>query len=348
MRVWLIDEFGHGGINRYVVDVSRLLEGASTTIIATTDDASCEDTGAAHEVWFPRRFGKYAGKAWAAAWGLLSVVSRPQSGDVVWVPLGIRPAYELTLVTLARIRGCRVVVTVHNRKPHARTHDSRAVQLACRLAADVVVHTKALERWAVERRVAPTRLPFPQPNLGRQARREGSVAPKVITVSLLGYQYAYKGPDILLRALARVKSPRIHVVLAGKPAPDLDLPQLAAELGVLSKVTLDLGFLEQARLAQLLDETDIIALPYRDIDNTGIGASARQRGLPAIASDLPALRELFGDTAIFVTPGDDEELGRVLSDLPATYPELARKAQSLATDHAGLSEAYHNFSSNWA
>jgi glycosyltransferase involved in cell wall biosynthesis len=348
--VWLVDEFGHGGIGRYAVDVAALLSSEHCVpVVATTGDGPVAGATVGSEVWFPRPVSGVLGKIGAALVGMVKVVSRPARDDVVWVPLGIRPAYELGLVALRRLCRGRVVVTVHNRKPHARAGQSWAVNAACRLAHEVIVHTRALELLLISHRVSPTRLPFPPPRLiGAAVGRAPTRDADHLVISLLGYQYRYKGPDLLLRAFARVRRTDLRIILAGRPAPDLDLPALVDELGLAERVTLRLGFLAEADLAALLDQTDIIALPYRDIDNTGIGAAARERGLPAVASDLPALRELFGDAAVYVAPGDVEGLALALETLPQTHAHLARRAQLAFTGDAPLSAAYRELARRWA
>jgi glycosyltransferase involved in cell wall biosynthesis len=346
----MVDEFGHGGIGRYAVDVAALLPAEHCVpVVATTGDGPVPGATVGSEVWFPRPVGGILGKIGAAVVGMVRMAGRPARDDVVWVPLGIRPAYELALVALRRLCRGRVVVTVHNRKPHTRAGESWAVRAACRLAHEVIVHSRAQQLLLSGTRVDPTRVPFPPPRLsGTPSGRAPARAADHPVISLLGYQYRYKGPDLLLRALARVRSADLRIVLAGRAAPDLDLPAMVDELGLTDRVTLRLEFLAEAELAALLDRTDVIALPYRDIDNTGIGAAARERGLPAVASDLPALRELFGDAAVYVAPGDVDGLARALEALPRTHAELARRARGSVTDGAQLDAAYRDLARRWA
>ena len=137
-------------------------------------------------------------------------------------------------------------------------------------------------------------------------------------------------------------------MLAGTPAKDLDLEALVNKLGVSDRVLLRLGFLPESELAGLLDGTDAVALPYLQIDNTGIGAAARDRGLPAVASDLPPLRELFGDAAVYARPGDVDDLARALVDLPENFRRLARRARERLPDHRALMDEYRRLAQRWA
>ncbi|MGY1840825.1 MULTISPECIES: glycosyltransferase family 4 protein [unclassified Modestobacter] len=353
-RVWLVEEFGHGGIGRYAVDVANLVAPVSDVVVATTDGGPVGGLRATSAVWFPRGAGGPVGKARAALVGLLRAARSVRRGDIAWVHLGMRPSYELPLVATLRACGAVVVATVHNRAPQVRDQDSRLVVAAARRAQHVVVHTDAMQAWAETRRMNVVRLPFPPPDITAEAPA-GSADPDEraalglptdrIVVALLGYLYPYKGPDVLLRALAaaRVQDPDlpVHVLMAGRPWPELDLPALAASLGVDPVVTLRPGWLEESTLAQLLAAADVVALPYRSIDNSGMAALARKRGVPAVASDLPLFRDIYRDAALFARPGDVHDLAAALRLLPSRLPDLRAAARLLPADE--LAPAYQDF-----
>ncbi|MXU64689.1 glycosyltransferase family 4 protein [Oceanomicrobium pacificus] len=64
------------------------------------------------------------------------------------------------------------------------------------------------------------------------------------------------------------------------------------------------GDLGDAALAQLLDRATALLMPSR-AEGFGLPvAEARMRGLPVIASDLPALREVGGDAALYIPPAE--------------------------------------------
>ena len=349
MRVWMVEQFGHGGIGRYAVDVANFLQDGHDVVVATSSMGPVPGLEGRAQHWFPRLPGA-PGRALGGVVGLARALAVVRRGDLAWVPLGIRPGFELALVAVLRARGARVAATVHNRAPHGAEGESPTVLRAARLAHDVVVHTAALEGWAVRHRLPAVRLPFPPPDVrgangpGR-SRRDLGIPEGRLVVALLGYLYRYKGPDLLVRALARAVEDEpdlpVHVLLAGRRAKDLDLPALARECGVEDRVTVREGWLEEHELADLLELSQVVALPYREIDNTGMGALARQRGLVALASDLPALRELFGDAGLFVPAGDVDALADALRRLPRELPRL--RAALPEAGHAELARAYRSF-----
>ncbi len=333
--LWAVDYFGHGGIARYAVDLANLLGGTTETVVASTDRGPVEGCRGRSVVWFPRGADTALDKLRAAGLGLVRARCSVAPGDVAWIPLGVRPLYELLLLLALRSAGATVVATVHNRSPHSSEGDSPVVTAAARLADRVVVHTGALRQWAEERGMRAAALPFLVPDLaagsGAAAARAGLGVPAGhVLVVFLGYLVAYKGPDVLLRALARAQADEpglpVHVLMAGQPAEGLDLPGLVGELGLEGAVTLRPGWLEESTMSDLFDAADAVALTHRRIDNSGVAAVARLRGLPAVASDLPLLRETYSGAALFAAPGDPEALARCLRELPGRLPELAAAA----------------------
>jgi glycosyltransferase involved in cell wall biosynthesis len=260
--------------------------------------------------------------------------------------------FELLLVMALRSRGARTVVTVHNRAPHGRTGDSALVTLSARWARHVVVHSEVMQTWATDRALAAVRLPFPPPDLGAGLQPEpvavraqlGIPADRLLLL-FLGYLHPYKGPDVLLRALAIARERRpdlpVHVLMAGRPSSDVDVRALVRELGLQPAVTLRLGWLEEEDMAGFLSVADAVALPYRRIDNSGISALARQWRLPVVASDLPLFREAHGDAALFAPPDDADALAERLERLPGELSRLRTAAGTLIT--LGLGHRYRQF-----
>jgi glycosyltransferase involved in cell wall biosynthesis len=97
-----------------------------------------------------------------------------------------------------------------------------------------------------------------------------------------------------------------------------------------------LGHLPSAGLAAWLGRASIYALPAR---YEPFGLSALEAGLAGCAlvlGDIPSLREVWGDAALFVDPGDRGALGGVLEDLihdDGVRLSLARRARERALEY---------------
>jgi glycosyltransferase involved in cell wall biosynthesis len=344
---WMAEEFGRGGIARYAADVASFIAGTvERVVVATTPSGPAPGFDGHSVVWFPVAGGLVA-QAAGAVWGLARAAQQPRRGDVVWIPLGIRPGYDVLLATAVRTSGAKLVATVHNRAPHSGGRESPLVVAAARMADVVVVHTGELEQWGRQRHLRVTRLPFPPPQVrggtGRHTRFSLRIPDDHVCLLMFGNLSPYKGWRHLLRALAtaRARDPDLPLtlVLAGRATGAEPLDEAPA-LGVAAAIRRLPGYIEDDELDDLLSLADAVALPYLGVDHSGAGALAASRGLSALASDLPTLRELFGDAALYVPPGDVGRLAEALSAFPAA---LAGLRQALAPATADVRGSYQEF-----
>jgi rhamnosyl/mannosyltransferase len=136
------------------------------------------------------------------------------------------------------------------------------------------------------------------------------------TVLFVGVLRPYKGVDVLLRAMARVKA---KLVVVGRGPNRLELSGLAARLGISNRVSF-LGEVSESERRILLHSCDVFVLP--SIDNReafGIAQlEAMACGRPVIASDLPTGVRFVNKnqmTGLLVPPGDSDALAAALQRL---------------------------------
>jgi glycosyltransferase involved in cell wall biosynthesis len=136
------------------------------------------------------------------------------------------------------------------------------------------------------------------------------------TVLFVGVLRPYKGVDVLLRAMARVKA---RLVVVGRGPNRHELAGLAARLGISNRVSF-LGEISESERRILLHSCDVFVLP--SIDNReafGIAQlEAMACGRPVIASDLPTGVRFVNKnqmTGLLVPPGDSDALAAALQRL---------------------------------
>jgi glycosyltransferase involved in cell wall biosynthesis len=142
-----------------------------------------------------------------------------------------------------------------------------------------------------------------------------------VTILLFGKLKPYKGIDILIRALGALSPStraecRLRIV--GKPYMDLEpLTALARELGVENYIVWDLRFVADEALATLFSEADILAMPYRDIDASGVLTMALAAGRPIVASRIGLFSEILRDDihGYLIPPEDPAALAAALGKL---------------------------------
>lgn len=95
-----------------------------------------------------------------------------------------------------------------------------------------------------------------------------------------------------------------------------------------------LGWLGPSELGALMDRASIFALPAR-YEPFGLSPlEAALRGAALVLGDVPSLREVWGDAAVFVDPGSDDALAEAITRLSADAErrdELARLAGARAS-----------------
>jgi glycosyltransferase involved in cell wall biosynthesis len=250
--------------------------------------------------------------------------------DVVHVQwLGV-PRYDVRwLRSLAR--RYPLVVTAHDVR--ARRSWNAAGWLEALTVADrVVVHSeRAVEELAAagvaRARLARVAHPVFDAPPGHEPSEPGGA-----TLLFFGLLRSYKGVDVLLRALGPITEavPSARLVVAGRPLePAEPLRALADELGLDGRVEWRLGFVPETDLPALFDEAAAVVCPYRDLDSSGVLATALGFGRPAVVSDVgslgPIVREF--EAGRVVPPGDPDALAAACVDLLSDPGALARAAE---------------------
>ena len=245
---------------------------------------------------------------------------------------------------LASIGSPTVVLSSLVNTPYAAVRledpDVRRVSLAAVRAVDVFTarrltdHFHAISHavgdWAVremrldpsritviERGRDPERLGDPGSDRRAMVRRSLGLMDDDDVVLAIGRQEFQKGHRYLLEAAAALRSryPRLVVLIAGrKGASSPELEDLSERSG-LGDVVRFLGHRED--VPDLLAASDVFAFPslYEGLGCAVIEAMAL--GLPIVASDIPAIREVVEDgrNAVLVSPGSSATIASALDGL---------------------------------
>lgn len=244
----------------------------------------------------------------------------------VWRARGVRfyARHERLARTAARGGGGPVVIELHNVGPDTARTLARV--------DGVVTITRALAERA-RALAAPRTLPCEvipdgfDPSLFRPVvAPAGAGGPDPPRAVYTGQLLDWKGVDVLLRALALVGEPGLRaLVVGGRSGADPEgerLRGLARELGVADRVTWT-GPLPHRDVASHLRPGDIAVVPTRARHGQELAASplklfeAMASGLPVVASDLPALRDVVEDGAngLLFAEGDAGALAAALRRL---------------------------------
>lgn len=170
-----------------------------------------------------------------------------------------------------------------------------------------------------------TRLPEEKP---LPPELEGAEGPVILFFGLLR---PYKGLDTLLRAFRELKGAELWIV--GNPRMDLGpLRRLAAEAP--GRVRFVTRFVEDAEVPAIFRRADLVVLPYRDAEQSGVLYTGLAFGKPLVLSAVGGFPEVAATGAArLVPPEDPTALAGALAGLsgdPAARERLAEAARQAA------------------
>ena len=211
-------------------------------------------------------------------------------------------------VTVLRLRGTRLVWTVHNLRSHETRHprlDRVCSTFIARRAAAIHVHCQTAQR-AVRRAfaLANTNRIFVLPHghfinsyenrIGQLAAREKLGLSADETVFLfLGHIRPYKGVLDLIGAFDRIDDPNARLLIAGKTAPPEAEGVIRDAIRGPSKIDFRPGFVADDSIQVYLNACDLVVLPYRDILTSGAAVLAMSFGKACVAPRLGCLPDVL-------------------------------------------------------
>lgn len=237
------------------------------------------------------------------AWEQFSQVSALSACDVYFSPTGILPiASRCPAVTVAH--DFAFEDRPQDFEPRLREHLSKWVRRSCEIARRIVcVSEFTKDRAARLYSVPPDRLRVVHHGRPRASLPPRQNAPRERTVLCVSAFEPNKNQKILLEAFASIaRTDRVRLVLAGRRGRALDpLQRMAASLGIADSVSFDVDA-PDSRLAELYREATVFAFPSL-YEGFGLPVlEAMTTGIPVIASDIPACREVMGEDGIYASP----------------------------------------------
>lgn len=204
---------------------------------------------------------------------------------------------------LYRLLARRFVMTVHNILPHGR--HGKGLRLlywfVYRLPDVLVVHTHKM-RSELEQQfgIAVARIVVMAHGVDEvPAAWAAPSSTDHLRVLIFGGLNHYKGVDQFLRAAALVERPML-ITIAGEARDSAHAELVSSLIGALPgrhRVDWQRGFIAEEKVQQLFETNDVVALPYRHIDQSGVLFTAFRFGAPLIVTDVGSFRESLPDFA---------------------------------------------------
>ena len=268
-----------------------------------------------------------------AWWRTAQHLRRMQPDAVVfqyWMPF-FAPAFGV-VARLLRRAGVPSYSIVHNALPHERhLGDAWLSRFFFRACAGFVVLSDAVasDLRPLRRAGTPvaqiehpvyTRFGEPVPQSEARAALDVPLPPGAPVLLFFGFIRKYKGLDVLLDAMPRIREqvPDLRLVIAGEAYDDAARYRNQIQThGLSERVHWHARYIPSDAVPRYFGAADLVVQPYRSATQSGVAQVAFHFGVPMVLTDVGGLAEMVPhEQAGFVVPPADPD---ALADAVARY-----------------------------
>ena len=239
---------------------------------------------------------------------------------------------DILLLLLLKLTGTKIVYTAHNVLPHERTRiDFYLYKLVYLVVNEIIVHSESIKNKLIYTfKISHKKINvihhgnfdiyLPQKDISKsEARIKLNLIENDDIILFFGYIREYKGLDILLKAfsIATQKNPRLKLIIAGSPA-SLELKEKYTQMieshNFKGRIICEFSFIPSENIAIYFKASDLVVLPYREIDHSGIVHLSYSFARPILATNVGDFSEIIEEnkTGFLVEKDDYENFARVI------------------------------------
>ena len=237
------------------------------------------------------------------------------------------------ILPILKIRGKKIIVTVHNITPHTLDYPSRLLDkilnsIIFPFADHIIIHNKRNKKklqnlYKVEDEnisILPHGSIMPYQKIKnidkKNARNHLKIPMDKKIILFFGYMWTYKGLDVLLKALSIIKEEKndIALLIAGQPRADWQkFEKIIRKNSLENFVIKHLKFIDDSETEHYFSASDLVVLPYYENPfdtHGGVGALAISFKKPLVVTDVGGLPEYVKDERVISQPNNPENLAK--------------------------------------
>jgi glycosyltransferase involved in cell wall biosynthesis len=277
-------------------------------------------------------------------WTVVAALHRHMKALKSWQPdiaiVTMNGPFAWPYIGALRAIGCRIVYVAHDARPHPGDYArlwQRFTQSRLLRLSDVVVTLSqfvadelARERPELVLRTVALDAVYPE----RAFERHFPLRPDMMRFLVLGRLIRYKGFDILQDAVKRLPDKAGWSLTIAGQGPLRD--EIDQRFSGLANVALELNWLTDDRMFELMAEHDVLVCNYSEASQSGLIAQALSCGMPVVATGRGALPEQLKNGAGTLTDGSAEDLAAKMNMLmaePERLQQMAQAARKLFADN---------------
>lgn len=261
--------------------------------------------------------------------------------DIVHVQWFALPEVDWLFLNTLRLQASKLVYTVHNVFPHKKKASDKLIfSKIYKLFDGLITHTQYSKNFLIKKfGIVSSKIHvIPHGNFNYLLNLDGANHNSLLggnevsqkrNILFFGRITPYKGLDLLIRAFVKVSN-RIkdaNLLIVGKPEVDMDsYRRLINQYSLSDKVTMVLEFVPDEDIRTYFSISDLVVLPYRQIDQSGAALLACTMGKPIVATNVGGLDEVVYDrkNGRLVTLGDVDGLAKVIIEMLSNKEKLKK------------------------
>jgi glycosyltransferase involved in cell wall biosynthesis len=241
---------------------------------------------------------------------------RPQVVIFPWWHVYWTPCFTFLCIALASVK-CEKVFICHNAVDHEDGWwKQKVARIALRLADRFVVHAESERAYLADQFFDRPIAVSPHPVVTHRASPAKRLARRAkLEVLFFGFVRPYKGIDVLLAAMEKLRDEDVALSIVGKFWSGKDEAcRFISEHELDTAIELVDRYVSDGEAAAFFDRCDVVVLPYHSATASGVIASAYQYRKPVIVTRVGGLPEAVqvGKTGMAIDPGSSDQLAEAL------------------------------------
>lgn len=272
-------------------------------------------------------------------------IIKPSVLHIQWIRI---PIFDIFFYSsLKKLLHIKLIYTVHNILPHeAKKNDFSLFKRLYRLSDALIVHTETTKNNLIKDfGITASKIHIAPHGPLKYIRNEEETfmeTNEIITnyklqeklvFSILGYQSSYKGTDLLVNAWRNsdiiLNRQDIVLIVAGSQANNFIKPKEIDNIIVID------GFLSDSIFDDLMKISDVIVLPYRKIEQSGVLLTIVSQHKPYCTTDVGELKK----------PIIQENIGWIIPEITS---QAIQKTLESIIDHPEEIQKKAKNKSGWA
>ena len=252
--------------------------------------------------------------------------------DVVhlhWLPvfgwrglLAFRCLAFVARLVLLRLRGVRIIWTVHNLLPHESRHrrmDWLLARAVVGVSDTLIVHSETAQRevarmWKIKDCSRIVVVPhahyidqYRNDVSQAEAREWLGIPESKIVLLFLGAVRPYKGVMPLIEAFKALGDERTYLLIAGRPLDEAFSQSVQQAVSACENARFTPGFVADEDVQVYMNACDVVVLPYRKTLSSGAALLAMSFGRACVAPSQGSLSDVLDPAGAFLYDPETEE-----------------------------------------